>query len=114
MPDVLAMGAGGILAALDATAMLRHARRFASLSNEKRLALLDTWRTGDPIRRLMLRALTAPLKMAHLDDPGLYKKLGCVYETAKVKPEVKPAYMRDRVHTSLDGDLAVEVDVVVV
>src|SRR5678816_2115794 len=43
----------------------------------------------------------------------LYQKLGCVYDTAKVNAE-KPAYMRDRVHAQLGGDLAVECDVVVV
>ena len=46
----------------------------------------------------MLRALVSPLKIAHFDDPALYKQLGCVYESEKAKAEAKPAYMRDRVH----------------
>jgi choline dehydrogenase-like flavoprotein len=64
----------------------------------------------------MLRALMTPLKMAHFDDPKLYKQLGCVYDMERVKGEAKPAYMRDRVHagTELGGDLAIECDVVVV
>src|SRR5689334_10934789 len=74
--------------------------------------MLERWRTADPIRRLMLRALVSPLKMAHFDDPKLYQQLGCVYEAPRVR-ETKPAYMRERVH-QLDGDLAVECDVVVV
>ena len=114
MPDAMALGAGGVLAALDAASFVRHGRRFATLSPDKRLALLERWRTGDPIRRLMLRTLVAPLKMAHFDDPDLYKRLGCVYETQKVKAEAKPAYFRERVHSQLDADLAIEVDVVVV
>src|SRR6202000_1460225 len=75
-------------------------------------AILEGWRTGDPIRRLLLRALVSPLKMAHFDDPQLYQQLGCVYDAARGR-EAKPAYLRDRVH-ALDGDLAVECDAVVI
>jgi len=114
LPSPVQTGMHGILRGLDATAWLRHRRPFAKLPEEKRLALLEGWRTSDPIRRLMLRALVTPLKFAHFDDPALYKQLGCVYELDKVKPEPKPAYMRDRVHADLDEDLAVECDVVVI
>ena len=110
----LQTGVNGLLRGVDAAAVLRHGRPFAKLAAEKRLKLLEGWRTGDPIRRLMLRALVAPLKFAHFDDPALYKQLGCVYDFDKVKPEVKPAYMRDRVHAEIDGDLAVDCDVVVI
>jgi len=112
LPGPLQRGVGGLLRGLDGAAWLGELRPFAKLSPEKRLALLEGWRTGDPIRRLMLRALVSPLKMAHFDDPKLYQQLGCVYEATRVR-EAKPAYMRDRVH-QLDGDLAVECDVVVV
>ena len=115
LPAPMARGLAGLLRGLDAAAWLRHRRSFARVAPDKRLALLDTWRTADPVRRLMLRALVSPLKMAHFDDPGLYKQLGCVYETRGAR-EAKPAYMRDRVHPgdALGGDLAVECDVVVV
>ncbi len=114
MPDALGKGLGGLLAGIDATAWLSQRRAFVRLSPEKRLAVLEKWRHADPIRRLMLRAVITPLKMAHFDDPALYKKLGCVYTPDKIRPEAKPAYMRDRVHASLDGDLAIEADVVVI
>lgn len=114
LPSALRTGIGGLLRSLEAAAWLSHRRPFARLAPEKRLALLERWRTGDPIRRLMLRVLVAPLKFAHFDDPALYRQLGCVYDFEKVKGEAKPAYMRDRVHAELDGDLAVECDVVVV
>ena len=115
LPSPLQRGLGGLLRGLDAQAWLSERRPFARLAPERRLALLDRWRQGDPIRRLMLRAIVSPLKIAHFDDPGLYKQLGCVYET-HVKPEPKPAYMRDRVHRGdqLGGDLALDCDVVVV
>jgi len=112
LPDSLQRGLGGVLHGLEAAAWLGERRSFARLTSARRLALLDGWRTADPIRRLLLRALVSPLKMAHLDDPALYQQLGCVYEKVRVR-EAKPAYLRDRVHT-LDGDLAVDCDVVVV
>ena len=114
LPGTLQTGIGGLLRGLDAASWIGERRAFASCTPAKRLALLESWRTADPIRRLMLRALVSPLKIAHFDDPGLYKQLGCVYEAEKVRGEAKPAYMRDRVHGALDADLAVECDVVVI
>ena len=112
LPDSLRRGVGGLLRSLDAAAWLTGRRPFARLSTAARLKLLDSWRTADPIRRLLLRALVSPLKMAHFDDPALYGRLGCVYDTVRGR-EVKPAYLRDRTH-QLDGDLAIECDAVVV
>ncbi|MGE5184348.1 MAG: FAD-dependent oxidoreductase [Acidobacteriota bacterium] len=116
LPSPLQIGLGGLLRALDAAAWLHHRRPFVRLRQDKRLAVMEGWRrAADPVRRLMLRALVSPLKIAHFDDPALYKQLGCVYDT-RVKAEAKPAYMRDRVHAGhqLGGDLALECDVVVV
>ncbi|HEX4422301.1 MAG TPA: GMC family oxidoreductase [Kofleriaceae bacterium] len=112
LPAALQRGLGGLLGTLEARSWLTERRAFASVGLERRLAMLEDWRTGDPIRRLVLRALISPLKMAHFDDPSLYKQLGCVYEAPHGR-ETKPAYMRDRVH-QLDGDLAVECDAVVI
>jgi choline dehydrogenase-like flavoprotein len=116
LPSQLSFGLKGLLRGLDAASWLGEMRPFRKVKPEKRLALLEAWRQGDPIRRLMLRALVSPLKIAHFDDPALYKQLGCVYDIEKAKAEAKPAYMRDRVHRAdeLGGDLAVECDVVVV
>jgi len=113
LPGPLQTGLAGLLRGIDALAWFHERRSFVRAAPARRLALLDRWRTADPIRRLLLRALVAPLKMAHFDDPALYRQLGCVYET-KVAAEAKPAYMRDRVHAALDGDLAVECDAVVI
>ncbi|HET9992463.1 MAG TPA: gluconate 2-dehydrogenase subunit 3 family protein, partial [Kofleriaceae bacterium] len=116
LPSPVQTGIQALIRAVDATAWLKHRAPFAKLSFDKRLALLDSFRTGDVVRRLMLRALVSPLKIAHFDDPALYKQLGCVYDVQRAKAEQKPAYMRDRVHAGeqLGGDLAVECDVVVV
>ena len=112
LPSPLQRGIGGLLRAVELAAWLGERSSFARLSPARRLAVLDGWRTADPVRRLMLRALVSPLKMAHFDDPALYKQLGCVYETARVR-EAKPAYLRQRVH-QLEADLTVECDVVVI
>ncbi|HEU0037371.1 MAG TPA: FAD-dependent oxidoreductase [Kofleriaceae bacterium] len=117
LPNPVQKGFDGLLRGLDVQSWVTARRPFAKLATAKRLALLDSWRRGDPLRRLMLRALVSPLKIAHFDDPQLYKQLGCVYEVERAKAEAKPAYMRDRVHTldgDGDGDLALECDVVVI
>jgi choline dehydrogenase-like flavoprotein len=112
LPISLRRAVGALLRGLDGAAWLAERRPFAQLTIAQRLAILDGWRTGDPIRRLLLRALVSPLKLAHFDDPALYRQLGCVYEATRGR-EAKPAYIRDRTH-QLDGDLAVECDVVVI
>ncbi|HEX3763480.1 MAG TPA: hypothetical protein VHW23_32515, partial [Kofleriaceae bacterium] len=61
LPDSLRRGVGGLLRSLDAAAWLTERRPFARLSIDRRLKLLDGWRTADPIRRLLLRALVSPL-----------------------------------------------------
>lgn len=114
LPSSVQTGMAGLLRGLDAQAWLTERRPFARVRPDKRLAILEKWRHGDAVRRLMLRALVSPLKIAHFDDPQLYKQLGCVYDVERAKGEARPAYMRDRVHEQLDGDLAVECDVVVV
>jgi choline dehydrogenase-like flavoprotein len=113
LPSPLQTGMSGLLRAVETAAWLGHRRSFAKLPVDKRLAVLESFRSGDIIRRLMLRAIITPLKLAHFDDPALYKQLGCVYDSHQ-KAEAKPAYMRDRVHGELGGDLAVECDVVVI
>jgi choline dehydrogenase-like flavoprotein len=112
LPGPLQHGVGGVLHGLEAAAWLGERRSFTRLSIDRRIRVLDGWRTADPVRRLLLRALVSPLKIAHFDDPALYRQLGCVYASATVR-EAKPAYLRDRVH-ALDADLAVDCDVVVV
>ncbi|MBA3501334.1 MAG: hypothetical protein H0T65_13235, partial [Deltaproteobacteria bacterium] len=87
LPNMLGRGLAGLLQALEATSWLKTARPFTKLAPDKRLELLDGWRTGDLVRRLMLRALVTPLKIAHFDSPTLYKQLGCVYEAERPKAE---------------------------
>jgi choline dehydrogenase-like flavoprotein len=112
----MATGYAGMLRALDAAALLRHRKLFVDLDGERRLALLESWRTGGWNRRNWLRALVSPLKMSHFDDPAFYKHVGCVYEFDKPRAEARPAWFTERSHdgAALGGDLAVECDVVVI
>ncbi|MBK9031688.1 MAG: GMC family oxidoreductase [Myxococcales bacterium] len=114
-PELAQRGFGAILSALDAAALLTRRRRFARLSTDERLAMLERWRTGDLARRTAVRALLVPLKVAHFDDPALYRRLGCVYDT-RGKRETRAPYPRERVHdlAATDHDLAIEVDVVII
>jgi choline dehydrogenase-like flavoprotein len=116
LPGPALAGYRAALRAVDAAAWVSHRRGFARLEDADAIALLDGWRRGGVARRNAIRALVAPLKMAHLDDPGLYKQLGCVYKRELPKAEARPAYMTQRVHRGVDlgGDLAVEAEVVVV
>lgn len=115
LPNPLRIGIGGLLHIIDGAARLRFGRAIAKLPVDKRLAVLERFRTGDLAGRLALRAIVSPLKIAHFDDPALYKKLGCVYETQAGR-DAQPAYMRQRVHPGdqIGGDLDLECDVVVV
>lgn len=116
LPEAATAAATALLTALDAEAWVRHRAGFAALPVADRLAMLERWRDGGLARRTALRALVTPLKVAHFDDPALYRQLGCVYTFDKPKPEAKPAWWRERVHDAgaERGDLAVDCDVVVV
>ncbi len=113
LPSPLSHGVTGLLAMLDASAWLHGRAGIARLPVTSRLAVLERWRQGDALRRLALRALIAPLKLAHFDDPALYDRLGCVYKTV-ARPEPKPAWFTSRVHGALERDEALECDVVVI
>jgi choline dehydrogenase-like flavoprotein len=101
--------------ALESVALARHGTRFSRLSDARALALLERWRGAGYYPRLALRGLTAPLKMAHFDDPEIFKQLGCRYAAEPVKPEPKPRWF-ERVTSGAEvtGAEAVEADVVVI
>ncbi|MGZ3440672.1 MAG: FAD-dependent oxidoreductase, partial [Polyangia bacterium] len=113
-PPSVARGYRTMVLALDAWAWARHRASVASLPPEKTLALLEAWRTGDFARRTMVRMLTAPLKIAHYNDPKMYSDVGCRYGSLPVRAE-RPRYMeRVTAATELEGDDTIECDVVVI
>jgi choline dehydrogenase-like flavoprotein len=117
LPPYLLRAYRGLLTALDNAALLRHRRRFGNLAPARQLALLDDWHQGGVARRLGVRLLLAPLKVAHFDHPDFYRSIGCVYEFEAPTPERKPRYFTERVHGPDEleaGDTELECDVVVI
>ncbi len=109
-----ARGYRAMLWALDAAAALSHGRPLRHLSREAVVAFLDGWRRAGYARRTMLRALLAPLKVAHFDDPEVYHRIGCVYGTTPATAE-RPRWQRERVLSPADVDgETLECDVVVI
>jgi choline dehydrogenase-like flavoprotein len=109
-------GAGytALLYALDAEALVRHRRAFASISPEERVAILDRWRTGGTARHAAALALSLPLKVSHFDDPKVYQAMGCVWGT-RAASEPPSRWMENMVDgAALTGDEEIEVDVVVI
>lgn len=101
-----------LLLALDAQALLHARARFSKLPYGRRVELLERMERGEATR-LVLRGLLTPLKLAHFDDPAVYRALGCRYaverplgrERARWQEQVSDA-------STLTGEL--ECDVVVV
>jgi len=104
-----------LLRTIDTSTLLRHGRRFRSLSADKQLRTLESWRTGGVARRLALRSVVSPIKVSHFAHPDFYRHIGCVYEYDN-KAETEPRHMRERVHNTaaMDEPLELECDVVVV
>ncbi len=109
-----AKGYRTLLWTLEASALLHHGRPLARISGAKRLALLESWRSGDYARRSALRALLAPLKAAHFSDPAFYRAVGCVYSQPVVRAE-SPRWMQERVLSPAEvAGETLECDVVVI
>ena len=109
-------GYRALLGAVDAWALAGRRSRFARLPMAERLEVLESWQRADVARRMGLRALMAPLKVAHFDAPELYRSIGCVYQFEQVRGETKPRYMRERTHgpADVEEDLTLDCDVVVI
>lgn len=116
LPPTVRQGYRALLGAVEAWALATRRHRFARLPVAARLEVLESWQRADVARRLGLRALMAPLKVAHFDSPELYRTIGCVYEFSQVQGETKPRYMRERVHApaEIQEDLELDCDAVVI
>ena len=66
-----------MLAAIENGARLRYGSRFSHLSAARRLAFLEWWDRGPYLRRMSLRLLLTPLKVAHFDDAEIFRMLRC-------------------------------------
>ncbi len=113
LPAAVATGFSGLLLALDLWSRARTGHHFHRLPPGRRLELLGSWETT-PAGRLGVRALLTPLKLAHFDDPAIYRALGCRH--AIDPPKIERPRWRDRIvdAQSLSDGESLECDVVVV
>ncbi|MEM9493144.1 MAG: GMC family oxidoreductase N-terminal domain-containing protein, partial [Myxococcota bacterium] len=122
LPPRLLQGYKALLVGLESYALMARRRRFGQLAVAERVAVLEAWLSAGVARRLSMRALLAPLKIAHFDDPAFYRSIGCVYQFEATRAEAEPRYMRERVHGPADfsdlsnaaGQAELECDVVVI
>jgi choline dehydrogenase-like flavoprotein len=104
-----------LLWTLEGAATLRHRRPLTSLPSDKRLRLIESWRHGDYARRTAIRLLLAMIKVAHFNDPGLYRHVGCVFGVDAPAKVEQPRWM-ERVTAAADlpARETVECDVVII
>ena len=94
---------------------LFHGRSFAGLSSARRLELVRDLLAGSYSQRMLLRAITAPLKVAQYNDPALFEKVGAVYQTPPVNETPPPRHMSLAINAEeLDDGERIEAEVVVV
>jgi choline dehydrogenase-like flavoprotein len=99
-----------------AARMSAHGRAFTSLSRDDAEALLARWASGDvdAARRTTALALTAPIKIAYFDDPGIYADLRSTWRFTTVAAEAPRWMQQVTAGEALTGDLDLECDAVVV
>jgi choline dehydrogenase-like flavoprotein len=113
-PGVTA-GYRALIGAVEAAARARTLRGFAGLDELGRSRTLEWMRQGGYLRRSSLRALLAPLKIAHFDDPAIYRSVGCVWKNEGQRAET-PRHVSERTlrAAELPAGEALECDVVVI
>ena len=108
-------GLRALLWALEIGAVGWRGRRFSRLKPKQRLVFLQALHDGDPARRLALRALISPLKVAHFDDEAIFEQIGCTYSWDAPAELERQRWMQNLIPVpELDEDLELEADVVVV
>ena len=100
-----------VLWAIDGHALARHRRSFVKLYPAQQQKLLESWHNGEAARRLALRALLTPLKIAHFNDPSVYAEIGCSF---REEPREPRAPQRGVLAAKDLGRATLECDVVVV
>ena len=82
LPSPLQRGIGGLLRAVEVAAWLGERRPFARLSPARRLAVLDGWRTADPLRGIRdieaVEALAQAAGLVRIDDRAMPANNRCL------------------------------------
>jgi choline dehydrogenase-like flavoprotein len=92
-------------------------RVLSALSRERATRFLETW-AGSRLhpRRMLLRAIVSPIKVAHFDDPRAFEAVGCKSFHEYKLPVSEPARWTQQVldGRAIEEDVDLECEVVVV
>ena len=69
---------------------MRFGRSLSTCDVESRLGLLRSLYEGNAATRLVAKIGLAPIKTLHLDDPRVYRSVGCQYRAAQAASESAP------------------------
>lgn len=106
-----------LLWAAELAAIPSTGRVLSALSAERATRFLETWSTSKlHVRRMLLRAIVSPIKVAHFDDPRAFEAVGCKSFHEYRLPVSEPSRWTQQVvdGRALDEDLDLECEVVVV
>jgi choline dehydrogenase-like flavoprotein len=106
-----------LLWAAELAAVPSTGRVLTALSPERATRFLETWASSRlHARRMLLRAIVSPIKVAHFDDPRAFEAVGCKSFHDHKLPVAEPARWTQQVldGRALDEDLDLECEVVVV
>ena len=114
-PRSARLGIEALIQAFNQYPRLTSGRSFMGLSGDRRLQLVRSLLAGGYAQRMMLRVITAPLKVAYYDDPELFEAVGAVYRAPPVAPTPPPRHMSLAMDADeLDDGEEIEAEVVVV
>ncbi len=106
-----------LLWAAELAAIPSTGRVLSALSAERAMRFLETWSSSKlHVRRMLLRAIVSPIKVAHFDDPRAFEAVGCKSFHEYKLPVSEAARWTQQVvdGRALDEDLDLECEVVVV
>jgi glycine/D-amino acid oxidase-like deaminating enzyme len=111
LPGAVRAAFRATLWAIELYTLARRRRSFTRLGAVDRADLLSAWSRGDAARRVALRALLTPLKIAHFNDPAVYAELGCEFRGEQTQSRPLP---RGVTRATEHAGETLECDVVVV
>ena len=90
-------------------------RSFSSMGQPARVAFLRQLWGGSYLERMLLRVVTAPLKVAHYTNPDIFEAAGATFKLPPVAQTERPRYMELAMDAGeLEAGEVIEAEVVVV
>ncbi len=114
-PRSAQLGIDALIQVFNQYPRLGSGRSFMGLADERKLQLVRDLLGGGYTQRMMLRVITAPLKVAHFNDPKLFDAVGAVYRCPPVAEVEQPRHMSLAMDADeLDDSEEIEAEVVVI